>query len=358
MGEDSGEKTEEPTPHKLREAREKGQIAKGKEFTGAVLLLVSFFTLKAFAIRMWQQMADFTVFSFEQIPRDFSQTVVQNMLIECLKILFMILTPLLAAVAAAAIFTEVLQTGFLITLEPLKPSLEKLNPIEGVKKFFKLKQFVELAKSLLKMGIVIMIIYYAIKDQFIWILQSQSLGLWKLMEITGGMVMSVVVRVGMFYIAIAFMDYLYQRYEYMKGLKMSMKEIKDEYKKLEGDPLVKQRQRDAARAMSQGRQMGSVPGADVVVTNPTHYAVALQYKPNDTQAPIVIAKGMNLLAKQIIELAELNYVPVVENPPLARALYAQVQPGSQIPAEHFRTVAEVLAFVYSLKKKRKRRQMF
>ncbi len=355
MADESGEKNEEPTPHKLREARKKGQIAKGKDITGALLLFVSFFSLQATAMTMWTNLGNLSRFAFEQIPREFSTPVVGKILEEALILFLLTVGPMFAATFAVALIVEALQTGFLITFEPLTPKLEKLNPIEGIKKMFALKQWVELLNSLAKMIVVIWIIYGAIKAKFYLVLESQQMSLWQMMIAVGDIVMTVVIRVGLFYIVLAFIDYFYQRWEYLKQMRMSKKDIKEEYKRLEGDPMIKQRQRDAARALASGRQMGAVPGADVVVTNPVHLAIAIQYKAKEMKAPVVVAKGKRRVAEAIKKIAEENHVPIIENQPLAQAIFKGTPVGGEVPAAYYKAVAEILAFVYNLKKKRKRR---
>ncbi|NBV42219.1 EscU/YscU/HrcU family type III secretion system export apparatus switch protein, partial [bacterium] len=265
------------------------------------------------------------------------------------------LLPIMLVTFAVAVVVESIQTGFLFSVESIVPKLEKLNPIEGVKKFFSLKQYVELLKSLLKMFVVIWILYIVIKDEFITVLIAQELSLFQLVDFTSQLVMKVVSQVGMFYLIVAVFDYFYQRFEYMKSMRMTKKEIKDEYKRLEGDPHIKQRQKEAARQMAMGRQMGAVPNADVVVTNPIHLAIALQYKPNEMRAPVVVAKGKRLVAQHIRELAEQHNIPIIENPPLAQALFPLVESDTEIPVQYYKAVAEILAFVYNLKKKRARR---
>ncbi len=356
MGEDdSGDKTEEPTPHKLREARKKGQIAKSKDITSSILIFVAFYTLKSNAEVLWRNMEASTIETFKYIPVKFTESVAGKILEDSLFTFMKSLLPILLVVFAVAIIVESLQTGFLVSFDSISPKLEKLNPIEGFKKFVSLKQYVELLKSLIKMAVVISILAGVIREDFGTVLLSQELSLWQIMTFTGELVMKVVTRVGMFYLVVAFFDYFYQRFEYMKSMKMSKKEIKDEYKRLEGDPTIKQRQREAARQMSQGRQMGAVPNADVVVTNPIHLAIALEYKPDQMNAPRVLAKGKRLVAQQIREMAERHNIPIVENPPLAQALYPIVEPDMEVPPQFYKAVAEILAFVYNLRKKRSRR---
>lgn len=354
MGEDSGDKTEEPTPHKLREARNKGQIAKSKEFTSAILLLASFYTLKGFAFKMWDQMAGLSISVFAVLGEPFSGALAGHFMREALKVTFVVLAPLFMVIVILAIILEALQTNFLITGEPLKPKFDSLNPISGFKKFFSLKQYVELIKSLVKMAIVIALLYFIIRDEFFIITQSQVRNIWLLMGLVGNIVMKVITQVGVAYFFIALLDFVYQRYEFIKSMRMTKKEIKEEYKRLEGDPTVKQRQREAQRNMAQGRQMGAVPGADVVVTNPVHVAVAIKYDQNENRAPIVLAKGQRLVAHEIKRIAEEYYIPIMENPPVARAIYKQSEVGDEIPAEYYKIVAEILAFVFNLKKNRTR----
>ena len=350
---DSGEKTEEPTPHKLREARKKGQIAKSKDMTTAIMVVVSFFMLKASATHIWEQLVSVNYKVFNLIPIPLTASLAGYILKDVLKTFLLIMAPMLAANFITAIVVESLQTGFLLSLEPLMPKLEKINPLEGFKKYASLKQYIELFKSLVKMGIVIFLIYGIVKDNLFMVILSTQLSLWQIMAFTGDIVMKVITRVGLFYFVIAILDFFYQRYEYNKSMKMSLKEIKDEYKRLEGDPMIKQRQKDAARQMSQGRQMGAVPQADVVVTNPVHVAIAIAYKPATMKAPKVLAKGKRLVAAEIRRIAQENGIPLIENPPLARTLFVETEVDSEIPESYYKAVAEILAFVYNLKKKRR-----
>ncbi len=355
MGEDSGDKTEEPTPHKLREARKKGQIAKSQEITSAVMLIVSFYTFSITGPMMLDRLSSHTTMVFNLLDLEFSTPMVGMLLTEGLKTILLSLAPLLGAVFAMVIIIESLQTGFLFSLESLKPKFENLNPINGFKKFFALKQYIELLKSIIKMLAVGTVLFITIRELYPLVSQSQQQSPFSLIALVGKIVMDTVTRVAIIYFLLSIFDYFYQRYEYMKSLKMSKKEIKEEYKRLEGDPIIKQRQREAQRAMSQGRQMGQVPGADVVVTNPTHIAVAIKYDPNKKDAiPMVIAKGQRLIAEQIKQIADDYNVPIIENPPLARLLFSKVDIGHFVPKESFKLVAEILAFVFHIKNKKKK----
>ncbi len=355
MGEDSGEKTEEPTPHKLREARKKGQVAKSKDLTAALVIITAFYSLKVTAFGIWEQITQIMIRTYEMIPGELTTTLAGNILNDTMWVFLKAVLPIFLANFIVAVIAEMFQTGFVFSLEPLSPDLNKLNILEGVKKLFSMKQVVELIKSLIKMAIVTWLIFSAIKNEFVFVLIAQQVSLWQNMVFVGNLIFKIILRIGMFYIIIGLLDYMYQRYEYIKGLRMSKKEIKDEYKRLEGDPTVKQRQKDAARQMAQGRQTGAVPGADVVVTNPTHYAIAIAYKPQEMKAPMVLAKGENLFALNIRKIAEENQIPIIENKPLAQALFRTTGVDQEIPPYYYKAVAEILAFVYNLKKKRKHR---
>lgn len=353
MGEDSGDKTEEPTPHKIREARKKGQIAKSQEMTSALMLIISFYTFKITGPMMLNRIAEHTSMVFNLLDLEFSSAMVGMLLMDGFKTILLTLAPLLATVFIMVILIESLQTGFLFSLEALSPKFENLNPINGFKKFFALKQYVELIKSLIKMFAVGWVLFISIKELYPLVSQSQQQTPFALIALVGKIIMDTVTKVAVIYFILAIFDYFYQKYEYMKSLKMSKKEIKEEYKRLEGDPIVKQRQREAQRAMSQGRQMGQVPGADVVVTNPIHIAVAIQYNPEEKESiPRVIAKGQRLIAEQIKQIADEHDIPIIENPPLARSLFKKVDIGHYIPQESFKLVAEVLAFVFHIKNKK------
>lgn len=302
---------------------------------------------------MLNRIAEHTSMVFNLLDLEFSSAMVGMLLMDGFKTILLTLAPLLATVFIMVILIESLQTGFLFSLEALSPKFENLNPINGFKKFFALKQYVELIKSLIKMFAVGWVLFISIKELYPLVSQSQQQTPFALIALVGKIIMDTVTKVAVIYFILAIFDYFYQKYEYMKSLKMSKKEIKEEYKRLEGDPIVKQRQREAQRAMSQGRQMGQVPGADVVVTNPIHIAVAIQYNPEEKESiPRVIAKGQRLIAEQIKQIADEHDIPIIENPPLARSLFKKVDIGHYIPQESFKLVAEVLAFVFHIKNKK------
>lgn len=353
---DQGDKTEEPTPHKLREARKKGQVVKSKEITTALLFFASYYTLSAFLPRMWSRVSDFFKACFSIIGENLEMGTIGMLTKEALFTMLMTLAPLLAINFFLAIFSESLQSGFNFAVEPLKPKLNKINPIEGFKRIFSLKGLVELAKSIAKMGIIFFIMHRTILPALPMLLQTMDMPIMGALAMVGKLAFDVAIRVGLFYIAVAVFDYFWQRKIFMKQMKMSKQEVKDEYKKLEGDPMVKQRQRDMALSLAGGRKSGGAAGADAVVTNPTHIAVAIKYDPEIMQAPQVVAKGKMLVAEEIKTIAEENQVYITENKELAWAIFNSAEVGDEIPPDLYTGVAEILAFVYEIRKKRASRK--
>ncbi|MFH1428533.1 MAG: flagellar biosynthesis protein FlhB [Candidatus Margulisiibacteriota bacterium] len=354
-GDDQGDKTEEPTPHKLREARKKGQVVKSKEVTTAFLYITSYVVLKNLAPALWENIVNLSHYVFNQLPNItvLRGQIMQQILVQALFTFVLSVAPIFLVVFWVAVVVEFLQTGGLFSSEALTPKLDKLNPIEGFKKMFSLKGFVTLFINLVKIGIVAWITFNVIKDRYPIIITTVNNNLWLTMGFVGDTVFTIAMRIGVFYVVVAAFDYFYQRFEFMKNMKMTKQEIKEEYKRLEGDPQIKRRMRQMQREMSQSRMMGNVPKSDVVVTNPTQIAVAIQYDTNSMSAPIVLAKGQRINAKRIRKIAEDNFIPIVENRSLARALFKLVDAGQSIPYDLYKAVAEVLAFVYNLKKKQR-----
>lgn len=359
MGEQSGDKTEEPTPHKLQEARKKGQVAKSKELTTAILVLVTYRVFASVATTMWQQIVDYAQSMFrmvENIAAQLDLAYSQQLLIYTINNLLKIIMPILLVTFLVAILVEVLQTQFVISSEALTPKLEKLNPMNGLKRIFSLKGFVQILITLLKIIIVAWIVWSVIKDRLPLVISSLQMTPWNLMFFVGDLLMAMAMKIGAFYLGIAILDYLYQRYEFHKSMMMTKQEVKEEYKRLEGDPQVKQAQRQRQREAAMRRQKGAVPGADVVVTNPVHLACAIRYNSEVDKAPILLAKGRRLIAEEIKRIAEESFVPVVENEALARSIFESTEPGNTIPPELYRPVAELLAFVYKLGRNKARKK--
>ncbi|MFH1577214.1 MAG: flagellar biosynthesis protein FlhB [Candidatus Margulisiibacteriota bacterium] len=359
MGEQGGDKSEEPTPHRLREAREKGQIAKSREITVAFVLLSSYFMFRYFGPFMWNNLVQVPGIVYDLIPeatRNFNIALVGYILLIALRGLAWTVLPIFAIAFLSTFIAEAMQTGLVFSMDPLSPKLEKLNPLEGFKKIFSMQGIVELIKSMIKILIVFYISWSAIKEELPFIILLVEAQPWDTIALGATLVYKIAMRVGLFYIGIAILDYLYKRWEYMKNLKMSKQEVKEEYKRLEGDPMVKQRMRDLQRQAAHQRMMGSVPQADVVVTNPTHIAVALKYETNKMKAPMLLAKGQRKIAEEIRRIAEAHEISIVENEPLARSIYRSTRINQELPAELYQAVAEVLAYVYKIKRDREARK--
>jgi flagellar biosynthesis protein FlhB len=352
MGDSGGDKTEEPTPHKLRDARKKGQIVKSKEVTTAFLFLFSYNVLKSSAPKIWKGINEYLFQAYSYIPLDLEVIHYGILLKKGMTAMLLMLAPLMLTNMGIAIALESLQTGFLVTGEPIKPKLSKLNPIEGFKRMFSMKGLVELAKSIAKMGIIFFIVQKAVLPALPTIQNLGNIAIIDALAFVGKLALTVAIRVGLFYLFIALMDYFYQRHAFMKQMRMTKQEVKDEYKKLEGDPQIKQRQRDMARQMSQGGGRGGAAGADAVVTNPTHIAIAIKYDPDVMNAPQIVDKGKMLIAAEIKRLADENGVYILERPELAWALYDSTDIGGEVPSDLYSAVAEVLAMVFEIRKKR------
>ncbi|KPJ69263.1 hypothetical protein AMJ44_04305 [candidate division WOR-1 bacterium DG_54_3] len=355
---EGGEKTEEPTPHRLREAREKGQVAKSREITVAFVLLLSYFLFRYLGEFMWQNLTETAYAIYQLIPEatNFNLSLAGYVLLLALRGLALVVLPIFGIAFLSTFLAEALQTGFMFSFDPLTPRIERISPLEGFKKMFSLQGLVELVKSLIKIVIVFYIAWYAAKDDLPYIVILIEAQPWDAIVLGGSIAYKIAIRVGLFYVAVAILDYLYRRWEYMRNLKMTRQEVKEEYKRLEGDPLVKQRMRDLQRQVAYQRMMAAVPQADVVVTNPTHIAVALKYNTGKMKAPIVLAKGQRKVAEEIRRIAEAHEITVVENEPLARSIYRTTRINQEIPAELYQAVAEVLAYVYKIKRDREARK--
>ena len=355
---EGGEKSEEPTPHRLREAREKGQIAKSREITVAFVLLLSYFLFRYLGEFMWKNLTETARAILQLIPEapDFSLSLAGYVFLLALRGLALVVLPIFGIAFISTFIAEALQTGFVFAADPLSPRLERISPLEGFKKMFSLQGLVELVKSLFKIGIVFYIAWYAAKEELPYIVILIEAQPWDAIVLGGSIAYKIAIRVGLFYIAVAILDYLYRRWEYMRNLKMTRQEVKEEYKRLEGDPMVKQRMRDLQRQVAMSRMMAAVPQADVVVTNPTHVAVALKYDTEKMKAPVLLAKGLRKIAEEIRRIAEAHEISIVENEPLARSLYRTTKLRQEIPAELYQAVAEVLAYVYKIKRDRASRK--
>lgn len=351
MAETSQDKTEQPTPRKLQEARRKGQVAKSRDLSAAVVLMASvalFYAISQNAVSSLERhlMWYFTNCFSLGLPDGRLYWAIVRSLLE----IMLIFAPVLVIIIAAAILSNVMQSGFLVAPEAVMAKLERINPLEGFKKIFSVNSLVELVKSILKV-IAVGVVSYLVAAKYI----PELLMVYfknPAQEMVEVMTIIIVVAAagGGAYLVLALADYYYQRYSFFKNLRMTKQEVKDEYKQTEGDPQIKGWIRRRQREVVMNRIRQEVPRATVVVTNPIHYAVAMRYEEGVTGAPLVVAKGAGDIANRLKEIAAENRVPVVENPPLARALFQQVDLGREIPAELYQSVAEVLAMVFRLKK--------
>lgn len=348
----AGEKTERATPKKRQDVRKKGQTAKSQDINTAVVLLAVFLLLKMAGHYLGAGILALFRKSFQDyLLMNVTPGNLRVIFLMILKDLVLYLGPILLVAMIAGVLSNVAQVGFMLTGEAILPKFEKINPISGFKRIFSLKSVVELVKSLLKIGFVGIVTFLVLWKRMpeILILSQKSIGT---ALVTLG---SLSVQMGLFasgaLLFLAVLDYLYQKYDFEKSIRMSKQDLKDEFKSMEGDPLIKSRIKQRQREMAMRRMMQEVPKADVVITNPTHYAVAISYDEAKRDAPVVVAKGVDFTAQKIKAIAKENDVMTVENRPLARALYSQTEIGDTIPEEFFKAVAEILAFVYRAKKK-------
>ena len=343
------EKTEKATPRRRQEAREKGQVAKSGDIAPAFIILGVFALLGIFGVQLLQVlMGIFHRDLTEYVHWTVTGHTVQRLMTELLWEMAKILLPIFGLVLVLAVGANLLQIGFLFTAHPLKMDPKRLNPVEGFKRIFSMRALVEFVKSWLKFVVTALAV-----GGVVWADREELLLLarWPLgdtLRYVSWMVLKMGLVAGTLLFVLAVLDYLYQRYDHEKKLRMSKQEVKDELKRTEGDPLVRSRIKERQRSLAMRRMMQEVPKADVVITNPTHYAVALKYEMATMPAPQVVAKGRGYVALRIREIAEEHQVVVVENPPLARLLYANTEVGDWIPPEMFQAVAEVLAYVYQV----------
>lgn len=347
------EKTEKATPKKRKDERKKGNTFQSKDVVSVVLLFVAFFILNLLVPFIYQQIKNLYGTQMKKILTMETLTVsgVNQLFRESALVFFISVLPVAVVIMMVAIIMSGVQTGFLVTGDALKPKFNRINPLSGIKRMFSLRSLVELLKSLAKVVLIIAIIYTTIMAM---IPMTPDMLITKIDENMMFMMdetMSMVQTVCMIFAVVAILDYAYQRYDYEKKLKMTKQEVKDEYKQTEGNPEIKGKIRQKQREMSMSRMMQMVPQADVIVRNPTHYAVALKYDADQDVAPLVLAKGKDHIALRIVKVAEENKVLVKENKGLARSLYESVEINAYIPAELYKAVAELMAWVYSTRKK-------
>ena len=355
---EGGEKTEPATAKKLKEARDEGQVAKSKELSAAVDLIALFLVLKAFISYIGENFLSMFSVIYHKIPDIINDsaggmsifsatTVINNVMLVILKIV----APIFVIGIMCCILINIFQVGWKVTTKPMKPKASKINPLSGFKRVFSKDSLFELLKSIVKIALIAYVAYTSIKDHQNELFLLYDIPLMQVIILVGTIVIDAGFQISLVYLVVGIVDWLYQKHKFKEDMKMTKQEVKDEYKNTEGNPEIKGRQRSKMREASQRRMMQNLPTADVVITNPTHLSVAIKYDAEKNSAPIVIAKGEDYLAMKIREIAKENNIEIVENKPLARMLYANVDVGAEVPPELYQAVAEVLAFVYSLKNK-------
>lgn len=345
-----GEKTEAPSNKRRLDFRKKGQVVQSKEVQTAALftiaLLFWFFYLPIFwkkfttlLFALWQSSGQFEI----------TPSSIMNLSYWLMQQLAILIIPLFALVMVIAFFSSIFQFGWLFTTTPLTPDFSKMNPISGMARFFSKKSLLEVVKSLLKIGLIAFIGYSTVLNNFEEALILVDVSVVAAISFLGRIALVVFAKICALLIFLAFIDFMFLKWEMEEKMKMTKQELKEEFKETEGDPHVKAQIRSIQQEMARKRMMADVPKADVVVTNPTHISVAIQYDSDKMDAPLILAKGADFMAMRIREIARDNHIPIVENPPVARLLH-NLDVGEHIPEDLFKAVAEILAHVYTLKR--------
>ena len=352
-----GSKTEQATPKRKEDAKKKGQFLRSPEISSAIVLALAFLSFKVFGGYIYDNIAQYTKIVLESYMRTKDITekaTLYAFAINTLIVFAKVMAPIMGTLLVGGLAVNYAQVGFVFTTETIAFNIERvINPINGLKKMFSIRAVADLFKSIIKIVIVAVVVYQYIKGQIDNILNVMGMETINIFSFFGALAFSLGIRISITFVILGLFDYLFQWWQYERDLKMSKQEVKDEYKQTEGNPQVKSKIKEKQRAMSMRRMMQEVPNADVVITNPTHFAVAIKYNTEVSAAPMVIAKGQDFIAQRIKEIARENKVEIVENKPLARTLFSTVEIGEAIPQELYQAIAEVLAFVFSLKEGRK-----
>ena len=354
QGTGGGDKTEKATPKKRQDARKKGQVFQSREMSTAMVLMSVFVALRIFGGSIYNQIVEFTKKVLTEYPKIddlYMPDILLRIFTDAVIVFFKAVGPILLIALLTGLIVSYVQVGFLFTFETLKPKFSRINPFSGFKRLFSMRSIIELSKAILKIVIIGYVVYGYINGQALAIMGLMSMDLLNIASYIGLTSLNLAIRICVVLIILGAFDFVYQWWDYEKNLKMSKQEIKEEYKQTEGNPEIKSKIRQKQRQISMRRMMQEVPKADVIITNPTHFACALKYDSAVSQAPTLIAKGQDYLAMRIKEVAKESKIEIVENKPLARSIYDTVEIGKAIPPELYQAVAEVLAFVYSLKGK-------
>ena len=351
MSDDFQDKTEQPTPKRREEARNKGNVARSKDLSGALVLLTGLLSLIIWGPVLSEKVMEMLRIWLGQLrPGLVGSNQISALFMNFGLTLSGLLIPIFVSVSAAAVLGSYAQVGKVFSTTPITPDFSRLQLFKGLKRLFSPNTFVELAKSLAKIALIGLVAYYSVKRELPALLPLLDQEVGQVVLTLTGTSFRVSARIILALLVLGALDYLYQRYQFEKNLRMTKQEIKDEMRQVDGDPKVKARIRSLMRQMATKRMIAAVPEADVVVTNPTHYAVALKYESATMLAPQVVAKGRGFIALKIIAVAQEAGVPRVENRSLARSLYRMVEVGKSIPTSFYRAVAEVLAYIYGLRR--------
>ena len=350
---EGGEKTEPATAKKLKDARDDGKVTKSRELTAAFDLIVLFLVLKIFISFVGERLVGIFDYVYSRMP-DFlkinstsvSSVAASHYMADILLQMLLTMLPFLLFGFVITFLVSVVQVGWKVTGKPLKPDLNKFNPINGFKRIISKDSLFELLKSIIKIAVIFWVAYSRVKNHKEELFILYEIPLNQAIALIGSVIIDTGLYISIVYLVVGFADFAYQKHKFNEDMKMTKQEVKDEFKNTEGDPQIKGRQRRKMQETSQRRMMHDVPKADVVITNPTHLAVAVKYDADVNAAPVVLAKGEEYVAQKIKEVARENNIEIVENKPLARMLYHNVDIGAEIPPELYQAVAEVLAAVY------------
>lgn len=357
MPDTTQDRTEPPTPRRRREAREQGQVARSADLGASVVLLAGLLALNYFGAPVFGRLLDIMRFCLgSRDPALLEPQAMPPLSVQAVLAVGYALLPFLLAITVAAVVAQGVQVGWFPTFRPLMPKLTRLNPGAGLKRLVSVRHLVQFGINLLKMTVVGAVVWHTLKDRYPVVVSAAALHHWGIVALLAELMFTLALRMAIVLLILGLIDYLYQRYRFERDLRMTKQEVKDELKSMEGDPKIKLKRRQLQIQLALQRMRAAVPKADVVVTNPTEIAVALKYDERTMAAPKVLAKGEGYLAAQIRRLAIEHGVPIIERPPLARALYRLVEVGQEIPSQFYQAVAEILAYVYEMAGKGYRRR--
>ncbi len=352
---EGADKTEEPTAKKLNDARKEGQVAKSNEITSAAGLATIFIILKLLAGSIGEQFINIFKSSYTNIDKlsstELTLPLSQAILSDAIQKIIIICLPVFLLAMLVAFVVVFFQVKWEISTKTIAPKFNKINPVSGFKRIFSKDKVVELVIEIIKIIVVSVVAYNTLKSEWGLLLRFYDMEFEQAIILIGNLVIDLGLKISMIFLVIGFGDLIYQKIKFKKDMRMTKQEIKDEFKNSEGDPQVKSKIRARMREVSMRRMMQDLPKADVVITNPTHLAAAIRYEKETSEAPILVAKGADYLAQKIKDVAKEHDIEIVENKPLARMLYHNVEVGAEIPPELYQMTAEVLAYVYGLKNK-------